>query len=200
MDQLDILIAEDDSMITMILHELTARLGHHVIATAKTGIEAIEKTKECEPDVIVMDIKMPELDGIDAAKVIMKENPTPIVILTAHSEASFVERASRAGISTYLLKPIGEADLRPALRLAVDRFHEQRTLLDEVSKTAGLLETHTLIEKAKLILAEKYGYSEKMAHRLIQQISRDKNVRIDETARYILSSNVSLACHETQTN
>lgn len=197
MTQLKILLAEDDAVITLILHELVAKLGHRVIAAVKTGIEAVEMTKESEPDLIIMDIKMPGLDGLEAATVIMDEFPTPIVILTAHSEESFVERASKAGISTYLVKPISEANLRPALKLAVDRFCEQQTLAEEASRTRERFERYIVVDRAKWLLINECGYSEEKAHRTLQQISRDLNTRLDETAKSIISRNISLVRNVT---
>ena len=186
--QLKILLAEDDLMITLSLKELLTKLDHRVIAVARNGLEAIQMTKKFQPDLIIMDIKMPELDGIEAARIIREERPTPVIILTAYSDESLVERASQAGVLTYLVKPVSEADLRPALKLAIDQFHERRTLAAEVSRTKQVLENRIVIDRAKWILVQKLGCTEERAHRIIQQISRDRNTRITDTARTIVSN------------
>ena len=190
--QLKILVAEDDAMIALSLKELVTKLGHRVISVARNGFEAIDLTERFRPDLIMMDVKMPELDGIEAATVIMEERPTPIIILTAYSDEPLVERASQAGVLTYLVKPVSEADLRPALKLAIDRFRERRTLVDEVSQTKELLEKRILIDRAKLILIKTLGCTEERAHKMIQQISRDRNTRMSETAMAIISDTVPL--------
>ena len=187
MERLGILIAEDDSIIVMSLKDMLKRMGHSVVAVARNGQEAVDKTEELRPDLVLMDIKMPELDGIEAARRIMKQWPTPIVILTAYSEDALIEEASQVGVSTYLVKPINEDDLRPVIKLAVDRFNEQHELIAEVSRTRELLRTRKLVEKAKWILVEKLGCSEDEAYQKIQHLSRDYNIKMTEISSRIIS-------------
>ena len=182
---LRILIAEDDSVIVLSLKEMLQGLGYAVIGIARTGIEAVEKTKELEPDLIIMDIGMAELDGIEAARIINDETPTPIVILTAYSDESLIERASKERIYSYLVKPINENDLRPALKLAMDRFHEWEQMADELKIAQESNENRRTIDRAKWILVDRTHYSEKEAYQIIQRLSRDHNVKMIVIAKLI---------------
>jgi len=182
-----VLIAEDDSVTFLSLKDILERMGHIVVAPARDGSEAVQLVEDEEPDLIIMDIRMPGVDGIEAARTIMRERPTPIIIVTAYSDESLIERASKVGISTYLVKPVREDDLRPALKLAVDRFHEQQALTSEISQMRESLETRRLVDKAKWILVEQLGVSERQAYQRIQQLSRDRNIKMGEIARVIIS-------------
>ena len=186
MDSLKILMAEDDSIIVLSLKNMLEKMGHSILAVARNGWEAVKKTEELHPDLIIMDIKMPELDGIKASKRIMRRRPTPIIILTAYSEDTFIEQVSKIGVSTYLVKPITEEDLRPAIKLAIDRFDELQGLIAEVSRVRDSLKTRKLVDRAKWILMEKLNCSEDEAHQKIRALSRDLNIKMADIASRII--------------
>jgi len=185
---LRILIAEDDSVTVLSLKGILEKLGHTVIAAAGDGVEAIRLAEKVKPDLIMMDIIMSGLDGIEAARAIMNNRPVPIIMLTAYSEGSLITRASEAGVTAYLVKPVTEADLRPAITLARDRFQEQQALTFEVCHMRESLESRKLVDKAKRILVERCGLSEQEAHRRMVRLSRDRNIKMAEIAKVIISS------------
>ena len=185
--RLRILIAEDESVTVLSLKKILERLGHTVVAIARDGKEAILKADQTQPDLVLMDIKMPELDGLAAAEKILQKRSIPIIILTAYSDKTFIERTSDLGISTYLVKPVTEDDLKPAITLAIDRFKEHESLSSAVSIMKETLESKKYIEKAKWILVKQFGISEDEAHRRLQQLSRERNVKMVEIARFIIA-------------
>ena len=130
---LRILIVEDESVTVLSQKRMLERMEHSVVAIARDGEEAILKAEEAQPDLILMDIKMSEIDGIEAAEKIIGKRPTPVIILSAYSEKELIDRASDVGITMYLVKPVEEEDLRPAITLAIDRFHERQSLTNAVS-------------------------------------------------------------------
>ncbi|UCE18750.1 MAG: response regulator [Gemmatimonadota bacterium] len=186
-NRLRILIAEDESVTVLSLKKTLEGMGHSVVAIARDGKEAILHAERVRPDLILMDIKMSGLNGLDAAEEILQKRPTPVIILTAYSEKSFIERASDIGISTYLVKPVTDEDLKPAITLAIDRFRERQSLASAVSIMKETLENKKFIEKAKWILVKQFGISEDEAHRRLQQLSREGNVKMVEIAKSIIS-------------
>jgi AmiR/NasT family two-component response regulator len=184
---LRILIVEDDSVIVLTLREMLQRLGHTVLGVARNGVEAVEKTLELEPDIVIMDIEMPEFDGIEAARMINRKRPMPIVILTAYSDESLIERASRERIYSYLVKPVSEDDLRPALQLALDRFYEWQKMTDELKIAQESIENRKKIDQAKWIFVEQTDCSEEEAYQIIQRLSRDHNVKMGVVADMIIA-------------
>ncbi len=181
-----ILIAEDEAVISMSLVAMLNRLGHQVVGKAKDGKEAVRKAKELNPDIILMDIKMPDMDGLDAAKEILSVKSLPIIILTAFSQPELIEKADSIGISFYLVKPITEKDLMPAIRLAVSRFKELQVLQREVGDLKEALRARKLIEQAKGIIMEKEGLTEAKAFRRIQKQSRNNNIAMAKIAESII--------------
>lgn len=181
-----ILLAEDEAVISMSLATMLNRLGHQVVGKAKDGKEAVKKAKELDPDIILMDIKMPDMDGLDAAKEIISVKPLPIIILTAFSQPELIEKADSIGISFYLIKPITEKDLMPAIRLAVSRFKELQALQREVGDLKEALRARKLIEQAKGIIMEKEGITEAEAFRRIQKQSRNSNIAMAKIAESII--------------
>lgn len=186
METLRILIAEDEAVISMSLASMLKRLGHMVIGRAKNGREAVEKVKELDPDIILMDIKMPDMDGFEAAKDILSIKQIPIIILTAYSQPDFIERADSIGVSSYLVKPVTEKDLLPAIRLAFSRFKELQSLQNEIGDLKESLRVRKVIEKAKGIIMEREGVTEAEAFRRIQKQSRDSNVPMVKIAESII--------------
>lgn len=185
-ESLRILIADDESIRLLSLSSQLAALGHRVVAEATRGDEAVRLAAEARPDLAIMDIKMPVMDGIEAAELITEARPIPIILLTAYSEAQLVERAARANISAYLMKPVAEEDLLPAITLALTRFKEFQTLRQEVVDLREALEARKVIEKAKGILMRRLDLSEEEAFRRLQRQSQDSNRRLAEVAQAIV--------------
>jgi response regulator NasT len=180
-----VLVAEDESLIRMDIVETLIDFGFDVIAEAADGIEAVELAKSKKPDIIVMDIKMPNLDGISAAEQ-MQALRIPIVLLTAFSQKELVERASEAGAMAYVVKPFTPNDLLPAIEIAWSR-HQQLTALEaEVQDLTERFETRKLVDRAKGLLNEKMNLTEPEAFRWIQKASMDRRLTMHEVALTII--------------
>ena len=188
MDALRILIADDESLRVMSLKGQLEALGHKVIAEASNGKEAMHLADELRPDLAILDIRMPEMDGIEAAEKITTERPIPIILLTAYSERELAERAATANVSAYLMKPVSEQDLLPAIALAVSRFKEFQSLHQEVDDLRDALMTRKLVERAKGILMRRLGLSEEDAFRRMQRRSQSENKRLGEIAEAIITA------------
>lgn len=188
MDSLRILIADDESLRVMSLKGQLETIGHKVVAEASNGKEAVHLAQELKPDLAILDIKMPELDGIEAAKQIMTERPIPIILLTAYSEQELAERAAEANVSAYLMKPVSEHDLLPAIALAVQRFKEFQSLHQEVDNLRDALETRKLVERAKGILMRRLNLTEEEAFRRMQRRSQNENKKLGEIAQAIITA------------
>jgi response regulator NasT len=171
------------------LREALAELGYLVVGEAGDGQSAVNMARELGPDVVVMDIKMPGMDGIEAARVLTQERIAPVVLLTAYSQKDLIERAKEAGVVGYLVKPFRETDLAPAIELALARFAEFRALQAEVGNLQEALETRKKVEKAKGILMEKQGMSEAEAFRKIQKMSMNTRKPMKEVAEAIILAN-----------
>ena len=169
---LRILIAEDETIIRLDLRELLERSGFEVVAEARDGEEAVSLARELEPDLALMDVKMPRLDGIEAAKRIMDERPLPIVLLTAYGQQELVARAVEAGVFGYLVKPFREQDLVPAIETARARHAELAAVREEADSLAGALAARKAIERAKGLLMEKEGLSESDAFDRLRRASQ----------------------------
>src|SRR5712691_9997023 len=155
-----VLLAEDETIIRLDLRDLLERAGFEVCAEAKDGEEAVELARSEEPDLAIMDVKMPRLDGIEAARQILEERPIPIVMLTAYGQDEVVSRAVEAGVFGYLVKPFREQDLLPAIQAARARHEELQALREEAESLADALAARKAIERAKGLLMEKEGLSE----------------------------------------
>lgn len=187
-DRLRILIADDEAIRVMSLRTQLRALGFEVVAEARNGREAVELAARCEPDLAILDIKMPELDGITAARQINAHRPIPVILLTAYSEPELVERANEAGVFAYLVKPVSEEDLLPTILLARARFEEFRLLQREVADLREALEARKVIERAKGILMKRLGISEAEAFRRMQVQSQKENKKLVEIARAIVTA------------
>jgi response regulator NasT len=188
MESLRILIADDESIRLMSLRAQLAALGHRVIAEASTGMEAVELAERARPDLAILDIRMPEMDGIDAAEQITRARPIPIILLTAYSEEQLVARAAQTSISAYLLKPVAEDDLLPAISLALARFRQFEALQHEVADLKEALEARKLIERAKGILMRRLDLTEDEAFRRLQKQSQDANRRLADVAQALITA------------
>jgi len=167
-----ILIAEDETIIRLDLRDLLERDGHDVVAAARDGVEAVALAREHEPELAVMDVKMPHLDGIEAAKRIIAERPIPIVMLTAYGQEELVGRAVEAGVFGYLVKPFREQDLVPAIAAARARHDELQELRDQADSLADALAARKVIERAKGILMESEGLTESVAFARLRKASQ----------------------------
>jgi AmiR/NasT family two-component response regulator len=167
-----ILVAEDETIIRLDLRKLLEESGHEVCAEARDGIEAVDLVREHEPDLAILDVKMPRLDGIEAAKRILEERPIPIVMLTAYGQDELVARAVEAGVFGYLVKPFRETDLLPAIATARARHEELSALRDEADSLAEALAARKAIERAKGILMDKDGLSEQEAFERLRRASQ----------------------------
>jgi len=187
-DAIKVLIAEDNAVSRKSLSSQLESLGFNVVAAAATGEEVCSLFPELKPDLIIMDIKMPKMDGIEAAKVITKHASIPIILVTGHSSETVISRAMESGVGVfaYLLKPITKKDLLPAIKVAFARHNEFQTLKSEFSDLKDALETRKLVERAKGILMKKQGLSEAQAFSLIQKKSMDMRKPMAEIAQAIV--------------
>jgi two-component system, response regulator PdtaR len=180
-----VLIAEDEALIRMDLREMLTEQGHEVVGEARDGAEAIALTREFAPDVVFMDINMPGVNGIEAAAVIGEERLAPVVMVTAFSQASYVEQAAEAGAMAYIVKPFSAADVLPAMQVAASRFTEASSLAEEVADLTERLETRKLVDRAKGILMGR-GVSEPDAFRRLQKLAMDKRKPIRDIAEAVI--------------
>jgi two-component system, response regulator PdtaR len=166
-----VIIADDESLIRIDLREMLTNLGYLVIGEASDGRSAVNLARELRPDLVIMDIKMPDLDGIQAAEILTKERIAPVLLLSAYSQEDLVQRARQAGVSGYMVKPFRESDLMPAIEVVLGRFSEFRAIEREVSELQDALETRKVVERAKGILMDSQGLNETEAFRRIQKMS-----------------------------
>lgn len=188
MEPLRILIADDEPLVTSSLTALLERMGHRIIASVKSGIEAVDRVRQLSPDLVFMDIHMEEIDGLEASRRILSNRAVPIIIITGRSDEDVVEEADAIGVSGYLVKPIKDKDLAPAVRLACSRYRQLKELEQEIGDLKGILATRKLVEQAKGILMEKEGITESEAFRRIQQQSRNRNIPMAKLAEAIITA------------
>ncbi|EZP37042.1 MULTISPECIES: ANTAR domain-containing response regulator [Micrococcus] len=179
-------VAEDETLIRLDLVEVLTGAGYRVVAEAGDGRAAVEAVREHRPDIVVMDVKMPVMDGIAAAGEIAGERLAPVVMLTAFSQRELVERARTAGAMAYVVKPFTEADLVPAIELAVARFDELRSLEAEVRDLGDRLETRKIVDRAKALLQERMRLTEAESFRWIQKTSMDRRLAMREVAQAVI--------------
>jgi len=185
-----VLIAEDEALIRLDLAEMLAEEGYEVVAAVEDGEQAVAKAEELRPDLVILDVKMPVLDGIAAAERIASQRIAPVVMLTAFSQRDLVERARDAGAMAYLVKPFGKSDLTPAIEMAVTRFAELQQLESEVADLTERLETRKVVDRAKGVLQEKLGLSEPDAFRWIQKTAMDLRLSMREVADGVVEHGV----------
>lgn len=180
-----VLIAEDEALIRMDLREMLEEEGHTVVGEARDGEQAIALARELAPDVVFMDINMPGVSGIEAAAVLGEDRVAPVVMVTAFSQASYVERAVSAGAMAYVVKPFSRTDIVPAMAVAVSRFAESSALADEVQDLTERLETRKVLDRAKGILMSR-GMSEPDAFKRLQKLAMDKRKSLREIAEAVI--------------
>lgn len=184
---LRILIADDEAIIRMGLRAMLMDLGHIVVGAARDGQQAVEMAREYNPDLAILDIRMPRLDGLDAAKAVWAERPIPIVLLTAFSDRATIERARDTAVLAYLTKPVKEADLWPTLAIAQSRFAERMALADEQDTLRDAEATRTIVDQAKAKLMREAGMSEPEAFKFIHYTSRRERRTMREVAEQVLA-------------
>jgi response regulator NasT len=181
-----IVIADDEPLIRIDLRETLESLGYEVVGEAADGKHAVDLARTLRPDIVIMDIKMPEMDGIAALRVLTEENIAPVLLLTAYGEGELVQQASDAGAVAYLVKPFRQSDLQPQIEVALARFGELRTLRAELDDVREALTVRKLVERAKGLLMETQGLKEAEAFRRIQKLSMDTRKSMKEVAEAIL--------------
>jgi AmiR/NasT family two-component response regulator len=183
-----VLVAEDDYLVLMGLRLSLQKLGYEVVAEATDGIQAVEQALEKKPDLILIDINMPYLDGIEALKKINEHHMAASIIVTGYSESKLVKRALEAGVFGYLVKPVDIRELAPAIDVALNRFEEFQKLTEDLHDAKAALEARKFIEKAKGILMENHHFTESEAMSYLQKKSRTKNKKITIIAREIIKA------------
>ncbi len=180
-----ILVAEDEAIIRLDLVEMLTEAGYTVVAQATNGVEAIALAQEYKPDLAILDVKMPELDGISAAEQIIEI--APVLMLTAFSQKELVDRARDAGVLAYVVKPFGISDLIPAIEIAMSRHRQMRALSEEVKDLHERLESRKVIDRAKGILMSALNLSEPEAFSWIQRAAMDRRISMKDVAEAVIS-------------
>jgi AmiR/NasT family two-component response regulator len=184
---LRIVVAEDEALIRLDLAEMLGELGYDVVGQASDGEQAVALVNEHKPDVVIMDVKMPVLDGLSAAEQIGKERIAPVIMLTAFSQKELVERARDAGVMAYIVKPFTQADLAPAVDIATSRWAEVKALESEIADLGERLETRKAVDRAKGILMTRLKLSEADAFRWIQKTAMDRRLGMREVAEAVIA-------------
>jgi len=182
---LRIVVADDEADMRDYFQKILPLLGHTVAAAASTGKELVEQCREHSPDLVITDIKMPDLDGIDAAIQIYEIRPVPVILVSAYHDGELIERAEADHILAYLVKPIKQADLEPAIAIAMRRFEQFEALRKEAADAKQALADRKLIEKAKGVLMKRGGLDENAAFRRMQKLASEKNKKLVEIATII---------------
>ena len=182
-----VLVAEDEAIIRLDLAEMLTEAGYEVVGQASDGEQAVALAASLKPDIVIMDVKMPVMDGISAAEQIGKERLCPVVMLTAFSQTELVERARDAGVMAYIVKPFTASDVTPALDIALSRWAELKTLEAEVADLGDRLETRKAIDRAKGVLMTKLKITEADAFRWIQKTAMDRRMSMREVADAVVA-------------
>jgi response regulator NasT len=193
---LRIAVADDEPDMREYFQKVLPRLGHTVVAVAQNGRELVELCGSAKPDLVITDIKMPEMDGIDAAGQLYQQCPVPVILVSAYHDAALIERAESDHIMGYLVKPIKLSDLAPTIAIAVRRFEQFQTLRQEAVDSRQALADRKVIERAKGVLMKKAGLDEAGAFRRLQKLASDKNRKLIEVASIILTAEEALQAPE----
>ena len=185
---LRIAVADDEPLMRRWYENTLAKLGHQLVVCASNGEEFVQDCRREKPDLLISDIEMPYMDGLDAAEMIRENLPIPIILVSAHHDSTFVERALQNHVLAYLVKPIQQPDLQTAIALVMRRFQEFRALEQQCDGLQKTLEDRKLIERAKGILMQRVGLNEGAAFKRLQKMSQDKNLKLADTARTIIDA------------
>ena len=185
---LRIAVADDEPRMCDYFRKILPRLGHQVVAVAQTGRELVEQCRAVHPELVITDVNMPELDGIDAAVEIYRERPVPVILVSAYHDADLIGRAEADHILGYLVKPIKQGDLEPVIGLAMRRFEQFQALQQEAADLRQALEDRKVIERAKGILMKRSRLDEQEAFRRLQKLASDKNLKLVDIARMVVTA------------
>ena len=188
MQKLRILLADDEALIRLDLREMLTETGHEIVGEAANGQEAVQLAQELHPDIVIMDVKMPVMDGLTAAQQITEAEIAPVLLLTAYSQQDIVARATEAGVIAYLVKPVREQQLFPAIEVAVSRFRAWQELGRELDELKESLATRKLVDRAKGILMTAHKMTEQEAYRKMQQFSMAKRISLKKLAEEIIAA------------
>lgn len=188
MQKLRILLADDEALIRLDLREMLTEAGHEIVGEAANGQEAVQLAQELHPDIVIMDVKMPVMDGLTAAQQITEAEIAPVLLLTAYSQQDIVARATAAGVIAYLVKPVREQQLFPAIEVAVSRFRAWQELGRELDELKESLATRKLVDRAKGILMTAHKMTEQEAYRKMQQFSMAKRISLKKLAEEIIAA------------
>lgn len=186
--RLRIAIAEDERDMREYLQEAVVRLGHEVVVSASTGKQLVDQCRTAKPELVITDIKMGDLDGIDAAQQINQQQPVPIILVSAHHSNNLLSRVGNHNIMAYLIKPISEVDLAASIAIAMERFRNQQALSKEAADLRQALEDRKLIEKAKGIVMKRLQLGEEESFRRLRKIASVQNLKLAEVGRIIVAS------------
>ena len=190
---LRIAVADDEPDMRDYFGKILPRLGHRVVALAENGEELLARCRAARPDLVITDIKMPDLDGIEAAVRLYREQPVPVILVSAYHDPELIKRAEADHVMAYLVKPIKQADLEPAIAIALHRFGQFQALRKEAADLKQALEDRKTIEKAKGVLMKKAGLDEHEAFRRLQKLASDKNRKLVDIAQSILTAEEALS-------
>jgi len=186
MKPLRVVIADDDGLTLMVLRKILIAMGHEVVAEAGDGQQAVTLAQEQHPDLVVLDIRMPRMEGLEAARLIQSHRPTPVIILSAHTEPGLGSEAASAGAHAYLVKPFTAAQLKPAIELALTNFERSKILEEKLQQVNEALESRKVIERAKGILMRQTGLDEEAAYLKLQKTARNENKKLVDVARALI--------------
>ncbi len=195
--KLRIAVADDEPDMQEYFAKILPRLGHEVVSVAGNGRQLLEHCLRLHPDLVISDIKMPELDGIEAAEQLYRNGPIPVILVSAYHDHQLIERAESDHIMAYLIKPIKQADLEPAIALAVRRFHQFEAVKKEAQSLRQALDDRKLIERAKRVMMRRAGLDEQTAFERLQNLSSDKNEKMVDLARCIMTAEEAFQTPQT---
>lgn len=181
-----IVIADDEALICMDLREMLEEAGHEVVGVGSDGVEALDLVKEKKPDLVILDVKMPRLDGLQAAKMIAHDNLAPVVLLTAFGDEDMIEKAKKSMVFGYVMKPVEERTLFPAIQIAVSQYRQKRDMVDRVKDMERELAARKIVDRAKGLLMDYYHITEQDAYRRMQQTSMRRGLPIAEVAQRVV--------------
>lgn len=181
-----IVIADDEALICMDLREMLEEAGHEVIGVGSDGVEALNLVKEKKPDLVILDVKMPRLDGIQAARMIAHDNLAPVVLLTAFGDEDMIEKAKKSMVFGYVMKPVEEKTLFPAIQIAVSQYRQKKDMVDRVKNMERELAARKIVDRAKGLLMDYYHITEEDAYRRMQQTSMKRGITIADVAQKVV--------------
>lgn len=181
-----IVIADDEALICMDLREMLEEAGHEVVGIGSDGVEALNLVKEKKPDLAILDVKMPRLDGIQAARMIAHDNLAPVVLLTAFGDEDMIEKAKKSMVFGYVMKPVEEKTLFPAIQIAVGQYRQKKDMVDRVKNMERELAARKIVDRAKGLLMDYYHITEEDAYRRMQQTSMKRGITIADVAQKVV--------------